>query len=219
MRRAAVAALLRRPVWAMALLDAVEKRELQRGDLGADHWQQLKSHPNRGVSGKAKRLDATAVAATSKDLEALVQKLMPLTTEKGDAARGKQIFETICQVCHTMNAVGGKVGPELTGFGAHPKSEILIAIVDPNRSVEANFRLWTVTTKDGESFAGRLDAETQTSVDILDTTGNKHTVQRKDIAKLEASSLSIMPEGFGNLPPDDLRALLEFISQSNVPKK
>ena len=86
-------------------------------------------------------------------------------------------------------------------------------ILDPNRSVEANYRLWTVTTKDGQTFSGRLEAETQTTVEVLDTTAQKHIVQRKDIASLEASQLSIMPAGFESLPADDLKGLLEYLAQ------
>ena len=79
--------------------------------------------------------------------------------------------------------------------------------------MEANFRLWTVSTKEGDTFSGRLETETQTTVEILDTTAQKHVVQRKDIASLEASQLSIMPTGFEALPPEDLKSVLEFLCQ------
>jgi putative heme-binding domain-containing protein len=82
----------------------------------------------------------------------------------------------------------------------------------PNRSVEANYRLWNVTTKDGETISGRLDTETQTSIELFDLTGQKHVVQRTAIASLEASNLSIMPTGFESLPPADLSALLEYLA-------
>jgi putative heme-binding domain-containing protein len=88
-------------------------------------------------------------------------------------------------------------------------------ILDPNRSVEANYRLWNVTTKGGETFSGRLEAETQTSVEILDTTAQKHVVQRKDIATMDASQLSIMPTGFEALPQDDLKALIEYLANAH----
>jgi len=54
---------------------------------------------------------------------------------------------------------------------------------------------------------------TQTTVEILDTTAQKHIIQRKEIASLGASQLSIMPNGFEALPADDLKALLEFLCQ------
>ena len=106
---------------------------------------------------------------------------------------------------------------ELTGIGARDRADILMEILDPNRSVEANYRLWNVTTKDGETLSGRLDAETQTAVEILDLSGTKHSVQRKDIASLESSPLSIMPTGFEQIPESDLAGLLEYLAHSNHP--
>jgi putative heme-binding domain-containing protein len=89
----------------------------------------------------------------------------------------------------------------------------LIDILDPNRSVEANYRLWTVSTKDGETYSGRLESETQTTVEILDSSGHNHVIQRKEIDQMNGSLLSIMPNGFESLPPTDLKALLTFLTQ------
>ena len=214
-RRMTLAALLRRPEWALALLSAVEKRELQRTDLAAEHWQQLKAHPDKHVAAKAAELEKTTGVALNLDMEAVVKKLLPIAQEKGDLARGKEVFTTTCAVCHTFNGVGAKIGPDLSGIGARARADILVDIADPNRSVEANYRLWNVTTKDGDTYSGRLDGETQTSVEIFDTAGQKHSIQRKDIESLDASNLSVMPGGFDALPASDLAALLEFLTQTS----
>ena len=168
---------------------------------------------NAEVSAKAKLLDATPVASSA-DMEQLIKMLMPVALKTGDAAHGKEIFTAQCAVCHMINGVGGRIGPDLSGIGARAKQDFMVDIIDPNRSVEANYRMWTVTTKSGDTFSGRLDTETETGVEILDTAGQKHAVQRKDITELSASNLSIMPAGFGNMPPDDFSALLEFIASS-----
>ena len=211
-RRTAIAVLMRRAEWANTLLDAIQKDRINKGDLAPEHWSQLKQNPNRGVARRAERL-ADEKAGISADREEIVKKLLPLAKEKGDAARGKEVFNGSCAVCHLLNGQGGKVGPDLTGIAARERADILTEILDPNRSVEANYRLWNVTTKEGETFSGRLEAETQTTLEILDTTAQKHVVQRKDVASLEASQLSIMPTGFEALPPDDLKALLEYLAQ------
>ena len=213
-RRVAIATLLRRTEWTSALLDAVEKGELQRNDIALESWQQLKVNPNRPLAIRAQRLSSGA-ELVSADRQEVLQKLLPVTRQRGDAARGHEVFKAACANCHVINGEGAKIGPELTGIGARDRADILTEILDPNRSVEANYRLWTVTTKDGETFSGRLEAETQTSVEILDLTSRKHAVQRKDIASLEASSLSIMPTGFESLPEKDLAALLEFLAASD----
>jgi putative membrane-bound dehydrogenase-like protein len=209
-RRNAVAALMRRPIWTTDLLNAVEKNRISRGDIAADQWSQLKTNPDRGIARRAERLMETG-NAVSADREEIVKKLLPVAKEKGDSTRGKEVFTATCAICHTFNGQGGKVGPDLSGIGAKDRGEILTDILDPNRSVEANYRLWNVTTKDGETYSGRLETETQTTVEILDTTAQKHVIARKDIASMQGLQTSIMPAGFEALPPDDLKALLEFM--------
>ena len=213
-RRTAIATLLRRTEWTSALLDAVEKGDLKRNDLALESWQQLKVNPNRALARRAQELSSGG-EMVSADRQEVLQKLLPIAKQKGDAARGHEVFKVSCANCHVINGEGATIGPELTGIGARDRADILSEILDPNRSVEANYRLWTVTTKDGETISGRLEAETQTSVEILDLTSRKHAVQRKDIASLEASSLSIMPSGFEALPEKDLAALLEFLAASD----
>jgi putative heme-binding domain-containing protein len=209
-RRNATAAMLRRPEWTRALLDAVENKKLARTEIATEHWSQLKQNPNRMISRRAERLSAAGGAASSDRQE--ISKLLPLAKEKGDPSRGKEVYATACAVCHTFQGQGGKVGPDLTGIAARDRGDILLDILDPNRSVEANYQLWTVATRDNETYSGRLETETQTTVEILDTTGQKHVIQRKDIATMQSGGLSIMPGGFETLPAEDLKGLIAYLT-------
>lgn len=213
-QRSAVATLLRRPEWALVLLDAISDGSMQRSDVSPEYWSQLRAHPSRRVAGFARRL-ADADATISSDRQQIVKDFLPLAQEKGDAKRGQEVFETSCAICHKIDGKGGAVGPELTGIGSRDRADILLEIMDPNRSVEANYRLWSVSTKDGNSYSGRLEAETRTTVEILDLTGQKHVIQRKDIETLDGSNLSIMPVGFEALPKEDIKSLLEFLASSH----
>jgi putative heme-binding domain-containing protein len=105
------------------------------------------------------------------------------------------------------------VGPDLTGTGKNPRHEILLNIIDPNRSVEGNFKLWIIQTRDGQTISGRLDTESQTTVELLDAAGKQHVVQRRDIKRMVSQPISIMPEGFELLPPEELANLLEYVAQ------
>ena len=172
---------------------------------------QLKRHPDQALADRATAL-SNAAGSISADREAVVKKLLPLAAQKGDRDRGRAVFTAQCANCHSFNGTGGKIGPELTGIGARPRADLLIEILDPNRSVEANYRLWNVSTKDGEIYSGRLEAETQGALEILDTAGQKHVIQRSQITSLDASQLSIMPVGFETLPEPDLVGLLEYLA-------
>ena len=96
-----------------------------------------------------------------------------------------------------MAGKGGRVGPDLTGIGRRPKPELLVEIIDPNRSVEANFRQWRADTTDGLTIMGLLAAESQTTVEIIDAEGKSHVIARKEILRdLTPSNLSVMPVGW-----------------------
>jgi hypothetical protein len=62
-------------------------------------------------------------------------------------------------------------------------------------------------------FSLNVGAATAAEPD-LDTAGKKHTLQRKDIAEMNASAVSIMPAGFDQLPPHDLASILEYLVTS-----
>jgi len=213
-KRAALGTLLRRPEWSATLLDAVASGAVLRNDLGPENWQQLRSSRDPKVGQRAAAL-INGGQAISADREEVVKKFLPVAKLEGDVAAGKDVFTKNCAVCHKFSGTGQNIGPELTGIGARPKADILIEVLDPNRSVEANYRLWNLTTKSGDTYAGRLDAETQTSVELTDLTGQKHVVQRRDIAGLESSNQSIMPTGFESLGEKDLAAVLAYLATSH----
>lgn len=213
-KRTAVSLLMRRSSWAMTLLDAIDAQTIPQTDLAPDQWSQLRQNPSRKVARRATQL-SERIQTVSADRQELVEALLPLAKQKGDAERGQAVFTTSCAICHKIDGQGGDVGPDLTGIGARDRSEVLLDILDPNRSVEANYRLWTATTKNGEAFAGRLDSETKTTIEILDTAGQKHVLQRRQLESLAPSQLSIMPTGFEALPKEDLKALLEFMASSH----
>ena len=207
----AVGVLLRRASWTGALLDAVEKGGIGRKVLSTQQWHQLEQHADARIAARARKLEGRPA---NPDLDRLIEKMKPAAARSGDAARGRELYARNCRVCHEIGGEGGRVGPSLTGIGARPKAELLAEILDPNRSVEANYQLWIVATLDGDILSGRLDAETRTTVELLDLEGKKHVVQRKDIRAMKASEKSIMPPGFEKLGVDGLGDLLEFLSRS-----
>src|SRR5205814_18688 len=95
-----------------------------------------------------------------------------------------------------------------------PKAELLVHIMDPSRSVEGNYRVYTVALQDGRVLSGLLASETKTSVEIIDAQAKKHLIQRDTIEELNASNKSLMPDGFEKtLSADELVNLLEFLTQ------
>ena len=213
-RPAAVRALLSRPEWSAAMINAIEKATFPLGDLTLDQKQSLAAHPDKKLAERAKMLLEKGGGLPNPDRQKVVDELMPITKRTGNAPHGKEVFKKQCAKCHMHSGEGNKIGPDLTGMAVHPKHELLIHILDPSRSVEGNFRVYSVVTDDGRVMQGLLASESKTAIEIFDAEGKKHALQRDEIEQLVASPKSLMPEGFEKqATPDDLCDLLEFLTQ------
>ena len=209
-RRHAVSALLRRAEWTTRLLEQLRDGVITRDDLTAEQWLLLTAHADAAVRAAARQLQRTG---DETGRGAVVTELLAAASTVGDPGRGEVLFQAHCVLCHEQGGAGGAIGPTLTGIGARPRADILVDILDPNRSVEANYELWIATTHDGEVFAGRLVSETRTSVELRDLTGVRHVLMRDQLADLTSRKTSLMPESFEQLGVQGLADLLEYLTR------
>ncbi|WP_404308538.1 PVC-type heme-binding CxxCH protein [Neorhodopirellula lusitana] len=213
LKRAALTQLLIRPASTMALLRGAEQGELSLNELALDQQQALAVHPDPAVKELAAKLLAKGGSLPNADRQRVLDDYMPATQHSGNTVRGKAIYLEHCAKCHIHGSVGAEVGPNLTGMAVHPKTELLTHILDPSRSVEGNFRAYTVLTMDGLVVNGMLASESKTAIELFDTAGKRHSVLREDIEELVMSRQSIMPEGFEkSISLNDMTDLLEFLS-------
>ncbi len=213
-RSEAIRALVGREDWVLSFMTGVGQGKVRLDDLSLDQKQALAAHPNREIARKARELLAKGGGLPDADRQKVIDQLGPLVSNGGDAAKGKLVFEQQCAKCHTHSGKGGKVGPDLTGMAAHPKSELIVNILDPSRSVEGNFTAYNVAMADGRTFNGLLASETKTAVELLDTEGKSVKLLREEIEEIAASKKSIMPEGFEKqVPPASIADLLAFLTQ------
>ncbi len=213
LRRQAVELLQRRPAWTTALLDGMENGSISASDLAIDQAQRLTAHPNKSIAERARKLLEQGGRMPSPDREKVLAALLPLTEKTGDATKGRAVFEKNCAKCHRHGDLGETIGPNLTGFNVHPKEKILTEIIDPNRSVEGNFRQYTVATAEGQVLSGLLASETKTAIELVDSEAKRHVVLRDDIDEMIASPKSLMPEGFEKqISEAEFNDLLEFLT-------
>lgn len=209
-RRAAIDVLARRASSAARLLDAIEAGLADGHDVALEQWGAIERLPDPGLAARAAAMRAAAPPdARRRAIDAILAADLSLPA---NAARGRAVFEANCVACHRLGGRGAAVGPDLTNIGSRARREILLDILEPNRSVEGNYRLVVVATKDEIVLSGRLDGESQTSIALLDTTGRRHVIARSDIETLTVSPTSLMPEGFEALGPGDLLSLLEYLA-------
>ena len=125
----------------------------------------------------------------------VILKYQAVLSMKGDAARGKKVFETACATCHRVGDLGKDVGPNLATIRQWNPDQVLSNILDPNREVAPNFVGYTVETKDGRTLDGIIAAESAASLTLKRAEGVTETVLRRDITAISGSGLSLMPEG------------------------
>lgn len=209
----AVEVLLRRTRWQQLLLTDVLAGRIDKKLIATDVLDRLLKSGDADVARLAAEVAKRAGRVPNPDRQKLLEKWLPVADKPGDSARGAVVFGEQCAKCHSLNGKGGVVGPDLTNIGTRGKHDLLLEILDPNRSVEGTYRAYDVTLKNGDDFSGRLVGESRATLELLDATGTKHVIARDDVKEVAALTRSLMPEGFEELGEADLGGLLEFLTR------
>ena len=213
-REAVVSALVSRPSSADAFLDALETKQLGRRDLSAFNARTIRSHGNGRLDIRLANLwgDVRGVTADkARTLERFRSSLTPARLEAGNPARGRELFKVACAVCHKLNGEGAEIGPDLTGANRDNLEYLLENILDPNASVAADFKVSVVTLKDDRVLTGVKGSPTEKTF-TLQTQSERLTVAWEDVAKIETSMNSLMPEGLlESLKEEEARDLIRYL--------
>lgn len=214
-KRDAVNTLLARPASARALIAAIEAKALDRAEITAPAARQLQSLRDPEIDAwMAKHWGA--VRGSSADRQREIAKFKEFCTTdlilRADAERGRAIFTQTCAACHTLHGSGAKIGPELPG-GFEDLDYLLQNIVDPNAIIGKDYQQTFVQTKDGQTVSGVVQADDASAV-TLKTLAGSVTVQRADIASIEVSPNSLMPEGLlSTMDEESVRDLFLYLRQ------
>lgn len=205
-----ITALVARPKWAAALMDALTQDRIEKKSLTAQQIQSLANHSDPDVGNRARRLFNIA---TNPDREKLIQQFISATRTTGDAQTGRAIYRERCASCHKFANEGNAVGPDIVTMKASGKEKLLVNIIDPNREVLPQFQSYSVETTDGETVTGLLLKDSGGSVTLATGSGAEATFIRAQIRKLTPQTTSLMPEGLeAGLSQKQMADLLEFLS-------
>ena len=218
--------LLSRAAYAKAMLANVgdAKTQIPRADITAFHARQIRAFGDEALTKKLTEAWGELRESTE-DKRQLIQtlktKLTPAVLAKADLSQGRVLFQNICGACHTMYGSGGRIGPDLTGSGRSNLDYLLENIVDPSAVVPADYRMSTLTLKDGRVLGG-IVAEINERTLTLRTPTEPFTIERSEIVKQEVSPLSMMPEGLLQVfQPEQVRDLTAYLmhpAQVPLPK-
>jgi putative heme-binding domain-containing protein len=135
---------------------------------------------------------------------------------KGDIDKGRAVFERAESSCVTCHRVGGKgvdFAPALTEIGSKlPKDQLIEAIINPNSGLSMGFETTQLALKDGGIGLGIVRSETPEELVLALPGGASTKFDKKQIAKREKLTTSMMPSGLNQaLTQDDLVNLVEYL--------
>ena len=196
-RPAVMEVLVSRASFAKPTLDQIAAGKIPRTDLTAFHARQIRSLNDAALT-KLLTEAWGEMRDSSADKQKLIAdikaRLTPTTLAKADLVQGRVTFQNVCAACHTLYGNGGKIGPDLTGSGRADLDYLLENIADPSAVVSADYRMSILTHKDGRVLIGIITAQTERTLTLRMLT-EEATFEKKDLAKIEASPVSMMPEG------------------------
>ena len=197
LREDALRAMAGRKEWAQILVSFVNEWKIPAKQFTVDIVRQLSLHKDPEIDAAIdkhwKGLLATGPTPEKKKESERIKAVVK--TGLGDPAKGKIQFMARCAICHTLFAEGGKIGPDLTGYDRTNADFWLDNLFMPSMEIREGFGAYIVKTKGGQILTGLMDAQDASGIVIKDMAGNKTSVKQADIEKLEASPISLMPEG------------------------
>lgn len=219
LQSAAIELLVSRESWGRALLDAIDAGEMAPQSLNVNQVQQLLAGGNEEM---AERIRATWGAIRSErnpERERVIRDVRVLLgRNRGDAEAGVLVFKKACAECHRIHGAGEEVGPDITLNGRNSFEQLLSNVLDPSLVVGVAYQARTIVTIDGRIFRGLVVEESPERVVLKVQGGQFETVAREAIDEMEASALSLMPEGIERqLSERELLDLFAFLALDRPP--
>jgi putative heme-binding domain-containing protein len=204
--------LLRRPPWALALLNYLQSENVGIATLDPGHIARLDNYPDDTVQKLARSLRGKHIAA---DRQQVFNEYRGVALAGGDASKGKAVFEKNCATCHKLNGLGNEIGPNLAAMISRGAESVLFNILAPNGEVDPRYLEYSVITADGQVLSGVIAGETSTAVTLRSADNKLSTVLLVDVEERHNTGKSLMPEGFEKLIDKAAMAdLLSYLQQA-----
>lgn len=161
----------------------------------------------------AVRKAAKLVFATDPDRQRILQQYSSAATDLGgDRIAGQALFKTHCSQCHKIDGIGTNVGPDISDSRQKTPQSLLVAVLDPDAAIDADYVRCIVQTVDGRIEDGILLDQTSTTLTLGKPEGKKVQLALQDIEARRVSKNSLMPSGFERvLSVNQMRDLLTYL--------
>ncbi|MCR9201140.1 MAG: DUF1080 domain-containing protein [Planctomycetaceae bacterium] len=213
-RRLALGALCGRASSGVAVLKAIEAKQIRGTDLTADLVRQLQFLKNEEINSLLQDVWGTArETATDKRQQMAELKALVASTDHppADAELGRAIFAKTCQKCHMLYGLGHRIGPDLTGSNRANIDYLLSNIVDPSAVMAKEYLPTIIVTINGRVVSGLVQAEDNNSV-TLQTPDSRVIIPQDEIDERVESDKSMMPDNqLQQFSPHEVRSLIAYL--------
>ena len=133
-----------------------------------------------------------------------------------DAEKGRELFfgkKAACSTCHKVGERGGDIGPNLSRIGQiRGWRDLLESTLYPSSTIVNSYETYTVVTRSGTPHTGIIHHETADTVTLRNARLEEISIPRAGIIRMEATPLSLMPQGLDkNIGDDDFPHIIAFL--------
>jgi len=219
LQQLAIDLLMQREAWTRKLLDAVQKQELPRSVLHANHLRKIVESNDREAIWAVEKTWGTVRAERNPEREKVVAEMSDFFRKTpGDPKAGQRVFRNFCAQCHTIYGEGGKVGPDITSNGRASFEQLVSNVFDPSLVIGSAYQVTMVVTNDERYITGIVTEDSAERIVVAMAGGGQESIARNNVKYTKVSKLSMMPEGIEHaLGRQDLVDLFAFLALDRPP--
>jgi len=171
------------------LVAALKNGDVQPWTLAFRHKRRLIMNTNQDIRDAARPI----LEQTPADREAVVKRYETALDRKADAAKGREVFRSVCSKCHRLENRGSEVGPDLMTVQNQPKQFLLNNILMPSASIAQGYEAYVVETFGSGTLDGVMGPQSPATISLRHEDGKEDIIQRQDIKNMYVTNLSAMP--------------------------
>jgi putative heme-binding domain-containing protein len=133
----------------------------------------------------------------------------------GNADHGEKLFfgKAQCSECHMAQGKGGFIASDLSYSEPNTSADRLREVIlDPVNSLPAQKKAVTLTTTDGQKYAGALRTQDNFSISIQTMDSAFHYFPKSQLASIEIGARSLMPDDYrSRLSDSEVNDLVSYL--------
>ena len=215
-QEAAYSLLASRSTWTLALIRAVEDKQIAQDAVPDRFLRRALLQRNEQVAARVRLIWGELEGATTEQMYEQIRKYKQvIVAADGNPYEGKRLYDESCGKCHRLFDEGGRIGPDLTPFQRQDLDRILLNVVNPSAEIREGYETHLVLTADGRTLSGFIEDQDRQIVILKDAEGKRHTIARSEIDEMVTMKRSVMPEKLLDaLTPEQVRDLFAYLRSS-----